>query len=338
MKKNSIHVLTEYLKKNYPIIKKIKKIKQIEHNNIDSTNFFISSNTTKYVLRNFTDGSQPEKVEKICKILNFCAKKNLPVMQPIKNRKKLFVDPQKMMYLTKYYDGHLYDGTDNELKNLAKNLALLHKQLVQNSINYNYNTRNSFYKILDSSELQRIEKIINHKQAKDKLDKLVIKHLTFLKKSMLEVQKTSKIIRALNFKKQLIHNDLHRGNVIFNKANVYAIIDFNSMRKGYKIEEVAFASFRFGSYYTQNLSKIVQKMQIFLQNYLKYNDIQYDQITYFDYFLFHTILSRLSYIFRTRYFHNDYTWSIDLEKYLNFLILIHKLRKQIQSKITASMI
>ena len=60
-----LNYIAKYLKKNYLNLGAIKKIELLEHNNINSTNYLISTDKGKYVLRNFTDGSRSKKIEKI---------------------------------------------------------------------------------------------------------------------------------------------------------------------------------------------------------------------------------------------------------------------------------
>lgn len=328
----STNEIFDYLQQNYSQFKDIKTIKLISHNNINSTNYLITTGTTQYVLRNFTDDSNYKKIEKICKILNFCTQNNIAVLQPIKNKNDRYVDKKNKVYVTKYHEGSAYKGRKTQLHDLAKTLAILHKTLRKNTFGYNYNSKSSYYKIIKIRELQHIKKIISRKNEKGKFDKIILAHMSHISKSIREYNKTEKIINQL-VKKQLVHHDLHPRNVIF-KKHIATIIDFNSMRKGYRIDDIAFASFRFALYNTNNENEIVNKIKLFVNNYMKYDDIEKEEITNFDHYIMRTILTRLSYIIKSRYFHNSNTWSIDLEKFLNFLILLNRLKTKIKSNVS----
>jgi len=164
----------------YLALGKIKKIEFITHNNINSTIFLIQSQKGEYVLRNFTDGSPPEKIEKICQILNSCYNKRIKVQKPIKNKNGTYVLKKEKIYITKYYPGNTFSGTKKEFIDVAKNLAKMHKALEQNSIKYNYNTNQSFYRILNDDELKMIKKKINKKF--DAFDRIVNKNFVYLQK------------------------------------------------------------------------------------------------------------------------------------------------------------
>ena len=56
--------IEKYFKKNYPFLGKVKEARSLRHNKINSVNYLISTSKGKYVLRNFVDGSKPEKIEK----------------------------------------------------------------------------------------------------------------------------------------------------------------------------------------------------------------------------------------------------------------------------------
>lgn len=70
-------------------------------------------------------------------------------------------------------------------------------------------------------------------------------------------------------KEQLIHFDVQPGNVLFKGNRVSAILDFDAMRKGSAIEEVAFSAFRFAVYKTSDPKDVKQRMRLFLNAYGK---------------------------------------------------------------------
>lgn len=316
--------INEYLKNNYSNLGKIKGIKLLDHNNINSTNYLIYSNNSQFVLRNFTDRSHPEKVERMCRILQFCIKKKNKVLEPIKNDNTEYVDKKNKIYLTKYYEGEPYKATSIEIKEISKNLAMLHKTLVSNPIEYSYRKRYHDYRILTRNELQKIKKIIKYKKIKDLFDKRLAKNTDYLLKCSLDDEKTSKIINTIHSRKQLIHADFYPDNIILKGNRVAAIIDFNSMRIGRKIEDVAFASFRFSLYQTSDIKEIVKRIKLFVNTYLRYNEIPEAELACLGYFFTHEILCRLSYICRMRYFINSNLWDADFTKQLKLLKLANK--------------
>lgn len=311
-----------YFTTHYPSLGSIKKIRLLLHNNINSTNYLVISLKGQYVLRKFTDNSNPQKIEKICKILNQCIKYNATVLNPIKNTDNKYVDEKNRMYLTQYYKGGLYNGSSEQLQNLAKELALLHRAFEKISIPYNYRTNHYYYKSVEPDELKQIKDKIRLQANIDSFDKIILKNLEYIKKWSLSDVIKSKELQKLHLKKQLIHHDLHPGNSIFFKNKVVAIIDFNSMRNGVKMEDIAFTSFRFASFKNSNLSRIKQLIQLFVDSYLNYNQIDKNEIKMFEFLLTHKILGKISYILRKKYLNNSDSWIQDFEKNIEFLRLL----------------
>lgn len=294
--------IQKYVKTHYSGFSHIQSIKLLEHNHINSINYVINSKNKKYILHNFIDGSPPTKIEKICKILFFCHKNGVRVVKPILNKQNYFVDPERNFYFTKYYSGKLSDGNNFQFYDLAKNLAVLHDTLSKNTIFYNYRTNQKFYRIISEHELSKIKKIILKKKKPTKFEKIVFKKIQNLIQFCIVDKTLSKNFSSSNFHKQLIHDDLHPGNVIFNKNNVGTILDFQSMRKGFKIEDISFCSFRFAAYKTYSTEKITNQILKFLDIYQKYGEIDKEELSHFYYFLNHKLLGRLSYILRKSFF------------------------------------
>ena len=84
------HQIKDYLRKNYPIIGKIKKISKISHTDINSKNFFILTSKGTFVLK-ITGKNKPKQLTQVCKILNYCQKNKIPVLKPIQNKQKNIV-------------------------------------------------------------------------------------------------------------------------------------------------------------------------------------------------------------------------------------------------------
>ena len=316
----------DYLKKNYPFLGEVKKIEKLKHNNINSINYLIHTKKRQYTLRYVTDGSKSEKIETICKILNFCIKNKMNVLEPIKNKNNKYVDKKNMIYLTKYYKGNVHTGKPVEIIDLAKNLAILHRTLIKNKIPYNYRTDvNIYYRLLTASEIQNIKRIIERKQSKNSFDCKVYLTLDYLTECIELDKIKSTIVKKLEFKRGLIHRDIHPNNVIFSKNKVSAIIDFNGMRKGRIIEDIAFTSFRFALFQTTNLDEIKKRLQLFLSTYLHHNHINYNELVYLRYFFTHEMLLKLCLILRKKYFTKSNAWIIDFDMITNFVKIANKM-------------
>lgn len=325
-----ISKIRKYIEKNYPQLKNIRRVKIMPHN-INSKNYCFCSNNETYMLRNFMDKSNPKKIEKICAILAACRENGADVPEPIKNKKKRYVDESHKIYVTRYYTGNLYTGTRKEILSAGTSLAILHKSLSHNKIPYNYRTRHSVYKILSLTELQNIKKIIVHKNDKTFFDLIVIKNYQKLIGIHNYLKNTS--VKIAESDKQLIHYDLHPGNMIFHGTKINAIIDFHTMRKDFVIYDIAYASFRL-AIKAKNNNSLSQLIKIFVKSYLKKNSIKREYLINYDYFLIKILYTYVSYLLRLKYFYFNDKWNHDIEKFIQFLNLAYKERKSIRSAIS----
>lgn len=320
--------ITKYVSKNYSSINKIKNIKLIQSNNLNTLNYLISTTSHQYVLRNFIDNSTTEKIEKICKVLSFCKINNVKVLEPIKNIHGKYVDKQYKIFLTKYYNGKFYSGNKKELISLAKNLAFLHKTLKKYKISYNYKLITKEHRILSNFEFKKIKLIIKQKKTEDDFDQRILTNLDQLKKYFKHGNYIHGLINSLDFKKQLIHNDIQPFNIIFHNDSVLTILDFNGMGKAPQIQDIAFASYRFSAYKENNISSIKNKIKSFVKTYSDYNEIDDKQIEYINEFFILKIIQGISRILRKKYFFNANLWEIDFENYFYLLKLANKMNNK----------
>jgi Ser/Thr protein kinase RdoA (MazF antagonist) len=282
----------------------------------NSKNYLVTTSNSKYVLHEFLDGSSIKKIETMCKILDYCYKKNSKVLKPLKNNQKKYVS-NKNFFMTYFYDGKHFEGKNIEILSIAKNLAILHKTLLNNKINYNFRLHQNYYHILKLSQLEQIFSNIEKKEKLNSFDLLYKQEINFLKSTIHSFNQNLKHFKQYENSKQLIHHDLHPKNVIFKNGKVNAIIDFSAMRKGNIFEDIAFSSYRFASnknYKNQTKNKI----HVFLNEYVKYNDVKLNP-NQLMFSLTKIFLERISLIIKMNYFSNKDSWNHDFKNHLIFL-------------------
>lgn len=306
----------------YPKVGKVKKIDSIYHNNINSTNHLIKTTNGDYVLRNFTDGSSPQKIENMCQILNNCYKKRIKVQKPIKNKIGSYVLKKEKVYITEYYKGNTFSGSKNEFMDVARNLAKLHKILEKDLTNYKFYSNDSSYEILTHNEINRIKKKVITKN--DYFDSIVNNKISYIENAFDEIIDNGKNLKKKS-RKQLIHHDIHPQNVIFKKGKVVAFIDFNSIRRGYKIEDVGFTCFRFSIFKFKNIEYLKNRMDLFFEEYKKFGNIDECEMDLNCFYLKQKLLKKISFILRNRYFNNSNIWLSDFQKNLKYLKILEKL-------------
>jgi len=316
--------IKSYLESNYPGIGKVNRYEKLSHHNINSLNHLIYSQSGKYLLKQITNSSSGKKIEKICEILNFCYHKKVKVPKLIQRFDGKFVD-KKNITLSKFYSGNKFDGTVKEIQDLAKNVAILHKILRRHHGSFNYRTNEKFYKLLTLKELKNIQKKIEAKKRRTKLDMIFMQNYSYIKNCLVGDFETNKIIKKQNFQKQIIHSDLHPENVIFQKRKLLVILDFESMKSGRTLEDLAFAACRFGCYNTTSSYAIKKKIKLFVDAYLTVNYVDKQELNYIGYFFNHITLQRICYILRKYYFADSDLWINNFAKHLKLLKLIKKI-------------
>jgi Ser/Thr protein kinase RdoA (MazF antagonist) len=311
-----------YLKNYYPKLGTIETIRNINKNNIRGSKFLVKIKNKKYIFTNYYEDIKPKDMNEIYSIVSYCKENNIRVHEIILNKNKKFVDTKRKCYLLKYYPGNIFHDSKKEIRDIAKNIALMHKALKQIT-KKNVRKNSTEYKILTLKELKSIE--INLQKKKLNSHEIIIKNdFNYIKKSIVAHKKNSLLIKKSKMSKQIIHNDLHPKNIIMKKEIVNCIIDFNSMRTGIVIEDIALSSFRFACFYPKSIKQIYQQINYFLKNYNNVNKIKLDMKIY-EFFIFDYLLSRLSFILRNEFFNNSSLWFHDYSQFKKFIMIAEKL-------------
>lgn len=310
---NKIPILIRDFYSNLGTIQSIECI----HSEINSEIHKITTKNDQYLLHhNIFDNDK--RIEKMCQVLNQISISNTNVIKPIKNQFKNF--SQNKFYLTKFESGKLFSGSKKEYFDLAKKLNTLHKQLDNYNLEYNFRPNHNSYKLFTNKEITIIKKQLLKIKHKDKIDLIIHKNIPFIEN---QITKSSTIIKNKTFKKQLIHFDLHPNNVLFTNKSAKLFLDFNSMRKGYLIEDILFCGFRFGYQVSSNPKIIYNLLHLFLKKYFN------KKISYTDkdlnYFLSRFILYRICFILRIHFFSNSDLWISDFNNQLKYLKLVNKI-------------
>lgn len=300
----------------YPNLGTIQSIECI-HNQINSEIHKICTKNHIFLLhRNMHDNEL--RIEKMCKILHQISKSKKNTIKPIRNKFGNF--SQNRFYLTKFEFGDFFSGNKKEYFDLAKKLNILHKELQNYNIKYNFRPNQQSYKFLTTKELMTIKNKLSKIKNKKLIDNIINNNILFI-----ENQITNCKIFSKNkfFEKQLIHFDLHPNNVLFVNNSVKLFLDFNSMRKGNIMEDILFSGFRFAYCIDSNPKIIYNLLDEFLKKYFN-NHIDYsDEIL--NYHLSTCILYRICFILKNHFFSNSDLWLSDFNNQLKYLKLANKI-------------
>jgi hypothetical protein len=310
---DKISILIRDFYSNLGIIQSIECI----HSQPNSQIYKISTKNHHFLLHhNMYDSDK--RIEKMCQILIQISKTNQNIIKPIKNKFGNF--SQNKYYLTKFEIGEFFSGSKKEYFDLAKKLNILHYQLNNCNLKYNFRPNQKSYKLLTNEEFNIIKNKLSKIKHKDKIDNLINKNISFIENN---INNCSIFPKNEIIQKQLIHFDLHPNNILFRNMSVNLFLDFNSMRKGYLIEDILFCGFRFGCQIDSNPKIIYNLLHTFLKKYFN-KEIKYTDKD-LNYFLSRSILYRICFIMRHHFFFNSNLWISDFNNQLKYLKLIQKI-------------
>jgi Ser/Thr protein kinase RdoA (MazF antagonist) len=309
---------------NFSYIGDIKKIETINHNDINSKNFLISSKKSKYVLK-FLKNNQQKRNKQIQRILYKANQNGIKVAIPIKNESKRKIPDD--VILSKFYNGKTFSGSVQELESFAYELAKLHKFLKKSRVILQEDANIQTYEVLSPKEITKIKRKIGQKSNPNKIDNMIKRRLEFL-------QQINKIHSEFKRKRkkigeQLIHNDLHTDNIIFFKKNISVVLDFYFMKRGTILEDVSYSALRLSEQTGKNFKNVEKMVNLFINTYSKYNKINQNELLNFNYFLSKNSLARINHILRNRYFHNSNSWVQQLPLHFKLLDFSYKIKLEV---------
>jgi len=309
--------ITQFIEEYYPHLGIIQSIDVLASQE-NSETYKISTDNGKYVLHNNKKDSK-KRIEKMCQVLTKISKsKKSKVVQIIETNHKAFCENN--CYVSTFEVGKKFSGNKKEFLALARNLSNLHNQLENSKFEYLFRPNYKLYSLLTLDEINRLEQLVDKNQKVTKIEKILKKNLPFITEQI-KTNSAHRIKEPLS--KQIIHFDLHPGNVLFKNNDVKAFLDFNSIRQGVVLEDVMFAAFRFAYKMTKNPKQIHILIFQFIQEY--YNKEKSFLESDLQFFLVRSILYRICFILKKFFFQHSNFWISDLENQINHLKLVKKI-------------
>jgi len=223
-------------------------------------NMVIESEKGKYFAKLLNKSRPKEEKERLVSILEESIENGVTVPKIYKiNDKaisKIFIEDKEIdVILMDYIDGEnmLFlnrDFTHDELKKVAKEMAII------NRIDYNVE---AYY---DEWTITNFESEYNKKiDALDEANKLLVT----------KVYKDWSKVDFSKLKKVYIHGDIIKSNLILDKSNKIWVIDFSVLNYLPRVIELAVAMF--GICLTNNREESIENMNVLLNEYVKYNNL-----------------------------------------------------------------
>lgn len=261
--------------REYPALGRVLSCRKLAHDDVNSQNFLVNTGKGRYVFKEVFQGmDNPARIERMCRILAYCAKRGAKVPEPVRMRGGAYL-AGKRSYLSKFYSGKPFQGTLSQIQSVARELAQLHKQIRAYKISYPWRPNAALYAHAKRSPVRFRQFFEWHREAK------------------------RQVLRDSNFS-QLIHHDFQPGNILFNGNKVSVMLDFDGMRKGSCAYELAFASFRFGMFGEDDPARVRKKIDVFVREYLLRNRLKGISFSLLQFFFVEETLNRVSFLLKTR--------------------------------------
>ena len=311
--------LVELIDENYSSLGSIAKAEAAEGHSINSQNYIIRFSGGKKAICKLIRGADEENLFNLLKTLKFCEEGGAKVPIVLKSDSGEFVKhyDSGLAYLTLFIEGSHFDGSAGELENFAEELAKLHKLLKECKSEYDSGYDPARYRHFSLGELDEVEAKISNLEEQSDFDQYVLENMDFLRNHYSRSKAERERIDPSKITKQCIHYDLHPENVLFSEGKTQIVLDFNSMRKGEIIRDVAFACFRFALHKTDNADEMRKRKERFMDSYSKASNLTVEEDANLLHYFVDECLSRASYILRSHYFGGDSRWSFDLKKHID---------------------
>jgi len=307
-----------YLEKILPVhyLSNDQKISSFESGKghcINSKNFKITlSSGRKFYLKMLSQYNK-NIIGKI-ELMDECYRAGIKAPEIVRNKEgQLFTIAENILFLLlNYYAGEKCHFTVEEIFSAGENLACLNRKLSRID---DFFERDQLYNDLNEMEIEQIKQKITVKN-------WFIEKVSNLCEELPQLYfEINKIVNSKEKKLQIVHIDYNLQNVLFNNNEVQVILDFDSLVTAPELQSVAFASDRF--------SKDEQGMMTFLEGYQKEKgSFSSEQMKLIPSYIKREALCRINYILRTYFFHNDKTWSFELDKHLEILQRIESINTE----------
>lgn len=215
-----------------------------------------------------------------------------------------FTYQDKNFGVYEFKEGNFYSGNNNELRDVARVLALFHMHL-KPYVDKDYLHTGKFLELSD--KLEQLERQTIEAEVYAALNPELIKELRDISPVIKDYKKSIERVSTDSAYEQLfadftvIHGDFHQKNTLFLDDRINAILDLDSVRRDRRVYEVASALFEFTSIYIEDdqgwrFDRLdPEKASLFIEEYQQHNPLQGAFLDGMYIMLMERFLVRLSY-------------------------------------------
>jgi len=307
---------------------------------VRSNNFHIVSPKGEFLLRKNIQHKSGEALSSIEEIMKVARASGVPVPEVVRSKEGniFWSDGEFFWQLYKFIPGNYYRGTEAELREASKGVALLHKTLAK--LPATDSTKSPSWVLPTAEEFEPIFE--GMAKGKELLDGLVCENEASLLNRISTLSSKAEIIK--NAGVQMIHADLHPHNFLFDNEKLTAILDFGDARSGIRAADAASACHRLVRQYIVYRGESFEQtletgLQIFLTEYQKVFPLSKDELELFSEFMELALLRKVKGNL-LKYYQGHTSWPHEVaykefEKQLNLLAEVDVMKEPLR-KITAT--
>ena len=252
-------------------------------------------------------------------IVDECFRNGVKVAQIIRSREGMLCVTRDdfLLVVFRFYSGKGCGLTPREIFSIGENLARLNENLGKFEDVF---SRSNLYNDLNAEELKEVGRRCKNSN-------------TFTGKIARLCGDLPSLYHSINGKlllnkdeRQLVHLDLHPGNVVFKGGKVRAMLDYDFIVTAPKLQSLAFACDRF----SQNIEGMVK----FVEGYQKVDTtLSADFLGLVPTYIKREALCRISWILRSFLPRGDGRWNFELDRHLMILDRMERIENEFISRI-----
>ncbi len=248
----------------------------------------------------------------------------VPSLVPTRQTRTFHQDQTGLFCVYDFIDGDHFDGSQEQLSNVAFEIAYVHTSLADVAYTGAVREVKGVLHGHDPELLDQITAKVREQGEQTEFDMYVLGLLDEI------TERSQAIIEAGlgNLPYQIIHRDFHPHNALFDPDTneVKAVLDFDLMLYSQRVRDVAFGMHRFArTYGAQTECKsdvgvdIRERAAVFMQGYNEVNPLTDEEMEVLPLMIQDEAMTRVLIVLRTHYLENDDKYSYDLPKQMTTL-------------------
>lgn len=261
--------------------------------------------------------------ETICELNNF--KAPVPKIILTKNGGICFKDEGFLYQIFEFASGNHFRGTEEELTEIGKNIALIHRALenISVSLKNKIAKKEIILKPWTLNGFKDMLKLVTKNKFRDKKDQLFLKNIDFI---IFTATNSDYSVLRENCRVQPIHGDLHPQNTIFENNKLKTMLDFEKVEISELSRDIGNACHRFVRQFVVHQGKpwqdsLLKGINIFFESYETVSCINFSDFTLIPLTIKDELLRKLFFVCGNCYFDDNdkYMTSGEMEKLVELL-------------------